>query len=75
MSQARLIVAAGLPGSGKTTLAHQLEQTYAAVRLSADDWMESLGINLHGEQESLALGIGIDLSRRLLCRVPARSDS
>lgn len=43
MSQARLIVVAGLPGSGKTTLAHQLEQTYAAVRLSADDWMESLG--------------------------------
>lgn len=51
MSQARLIVVAGLPGSGNTTLAHQLEQTYAAVRLSADDWMESLGINLHSEQE------------------------
>lgn len=69
MSQARLIVVAGLTGSGETTLAHQLEQTYAAVRLSADDWMESLGINLHGEQESPALDIGIDLWRRLLCRV------
>jgi predicted kinase len=50
MSQARLIIVAGLPGSGKTTLARHLEQAHDAVRLSADDWMESLGINLHAEQ-------------------------
>ena len=51
MPQARLIIVAGLPGSGKTTLARNLEQLHAAVKLSADDWMESLGINLHAEQE------------------------
>ena len=51
MSQARLIVVAGLPGSGKTTLARHLEQAHAAVRLSADDWMDSLEINLHAEHQ------------------------
>ncbi|EYB67813.1 hypothetical protein DEIPH_ctg032orf0057 [Deinococcus phoenicis] len=29
----------GLPGSGKTTLARQLEQEHAALRLSPDEWM------------------------------------
>ncbi|MGI4831503.1 MAG: AAA family ATPase [Janthinobacterium lividum] len=51
MSQARLIVVAGLPDSGKTTLARHLEQAHVAVRLSADDWMNSLEINLHAEQK------------------------
>lgn len=51
MPKARLIIVAGLPGSGKTTLARHLEEVHAAVRLSADDWLESLGINLHAEQE------------------------
>ncbi len=51
MSQARLIIVAGLPGSGKTTLARQLEQEFGAVRFSADEWMEALGIDLHAERE------------------------
>ena len=45
----RLIIVCGLPGSGKTTLAKQLEEQLNAVRLSADDWMEALAINLWDE--------------------------
>jgi predicted kinase len=49
-SNSRLIIVCGLPGSGKTTLAKQLEERLHAVRLSADDWMEALAINLWDEQ-------------------------
>jgi predicted kinase len=49
-SDSRLIIVCGLPGSGKTTLAKQLEERLHAVRLSADDWMEALAINLWDEQ-------------------------
>lgn len=44
-----LIIVCGLPGSGKTTLARQLEHERKGVRLSADDWMHMLGVNLHDE--------------------------
>jgi len=46
----RLIIVCGLPGSGKTTFARQLEERLHAVRLSADDWMEALAVNLWDEQ-------------------------
>jgi predicted kinase len=42
----RLIIVAGLPATGKTTLAVALERELSAVRLSADDWMSELGIDL-----------------------------
>jgi predicted kinase len=45
----RLIVVAGLPAAGKTTLALALEQDLHAVRLCADDWMTELGIDLFDE--------------------------
>src|SRR5579863_6768100 len=45
----RLIVICGLPGSGKTTAALLLERQLGAIRLSADDWMSELGINLWNE--------------------------
>ena len=45
----RLIVICGLPGAGKTTRAKLLETRLHAVRLSADDWMDALGINLWNE--------------------------
>ena len=46
MQRGRLIVVAGLPGAGKTTLAVALERELRAVRLGADDWMSELGNDL-----------------------------
>ena len=48
-TDARLIIICGLPGSGKTTLARELEFRLPALRMSADDWMSELAINLHDE--------------------------
>ncbi len=36
---ATLYLICGLPGAGKTTLARQIEQIHAAVRLSPDEWI------------------------------------
>jgi predicted kinase len=44
-----LIIVCGLPGSGKTTRARLVEKRLGAVRLSADDWMEALAIDLYDE--------------------------
>lgn len=46
----KLILVCGLPGTGKTTRAKQLEAELGAIRLSADDWMDALSINLHEEE-------------------------
>jgi predicted kinase len=65
-----LVIVSGLPGSGKTTLAKTLEEKLRAIRLSPDEWMDALSINLWDEamrakiealqwklsQELLALG-------------------
>ncbi len=45
----RLIIVCGLPGSGKTTLAKELEQKLRAVRFSADEWMTALSLDLYDE--------------------------
>jgi predicted kinase len=44
-----LILLCGLPGSGKTTLARQLEQQVPALRLSPDEWLTALGLDLWDE--------------------------
>jgi len=66
MNNGRLIIICGLPGSGKTTFAKCLEESLPAFRLSPDDWMEALDINLHeGEVrekiESLQWKLGQEL--------------
>src|ERR1700688_938159 len=42
----RLIIVCGLPGSGKTTHARQIEQELRAVRFCPDEWMDAMGIGL-----------------------------
>jgi predicted kinase len=40
-----LITFCGLPGSGKTTIAKELEKTTGAVRLNTDEWVAALGVD------------------------------
>jgi len=42
----RLIIVCGLPGSGKTIHAKQIEQDLRAVRLCPDEWMEAMQMGL-----------------------------
>jgi len=39
---ATLYLICGLPGSGKTTIAKQIESSQSALRLCPDEWIESL---------------------------------
>ncbi|MFI9387239.1 AAA family ATPase [Kutzneria sp. NPDC052558] len=41
-----LIIVCGLPGSGKTTHARRLAEQRGGARLSPDEWMDALGVNL-----------------------------
>jgi predicted kinase len=43
VSEPRLILTCGLPGAGKTRLAHQLAADRSAVRLTKDEWLWALG--------------------------------
>jgi predicted kinase len=69
----RLIIVCGLPGSGKTTLAKRLEGRLRAIRLSPDEWMAALSLDIYDEgrrekiealqwkfaQDLLALGLTV----------------
>jgi predicted kinase len=65
----RLVIVCGLPGSGKTTLAKKLCANGAAIRMSPDDWLEALGVNLWNQDvrariEALQWQISQDLLRQ-----------
>ena len=40
-----LIAFCGLPGSGKTTMAKEVEKTRGAVRINTDEWVAALGVD------------------------------
>jgi predicted kinase len=54
-SGARLIVVCGLPGSGKTTHAKQLQARLRAIRLCPDEWMDALSLDIwdDGQREKI----------------------
>ena len=49
MISARLFIVCGLPASGKTTRARQLEEEYQAIRFCPDEWITDLALNLYDE--------------------------
>src|SRR5918992_1773004 len=55
MTEARLILICGLPGSGKTTFAERLAPEVPAVRLCPDEWKHDLGIDYYDEQRRVRL--------------------
>lgn len=68
MHPARLFIVCGLPGAGKTTRAIELAERFGAFRISADDWMESLSVDIWDEDirariEGLQRGFAADLLR------------
>lgn len=49
MRQACLTIFCGLPGSGKTTLAKELEAQNGAIRMCPDEWIEAVGLDQYDE--------------------------
>ena len=49
-SGARLIIVCGLPGSGKTTHAKQLQAKLRAIRFCPDEWMEHLSLDIWDQE-------------------------
>ena len=64
----RLILLCGLAGSGKTTLAKQLEAD-GAVRMCPDEWLLALGFDLYDRDARIAVGeLQWELTRALVTR-------
>jgi len=46
----QLIIFCGLPGSGKTTIAREVERETGAVRLNIDEWVAALGMDFWDDE-------------------------
>jgi predicted kinase len=51
----RLIIVRGLPGSGKTTLAKELEGRLRAMRFSPDEWMDAPSFDAYDEERRVKI--------------------
>jgi predicted kinase len=66
-SGGRLIIVCGLPGSGKTTHARQLQAGLRAIRLSPDEWMDALSLDTWDEDRREKIeGLQWQLGQQLL---------
>jgi predicted kinase len=45
-SGGKLIIVCGLPGSGKTTYAKEIQAKFRAVRFCPDEWMDAIALDL-----------------------------
>jgi predicted kinase len=65
----RLVVACGLPGSGKTAFAKALRTRLRAIRFSPDEWMDALTIDLYDEERRGKIeALQWDFGQELLAR-------
>ena len=66
-AQPVLIVVCGLPGSGKTTHAKQLERDRNAIRFCPDEWFATLALDLYDEPRRAAIeALQWQLAQKLL---------
>jgi predicted kinase len=66
-SSATLIIVCGLPGSGKTTHAKQLQARLRAIRLCPDEWMDALSLDIWDESMREKIeGVQWQLGQQLL---------
>lgn len=63
----KLIIVCGLPGSGKTTYAKQLQAELRAIRLCPDEWMDIISLDIWdtGRREKIE-GLQWQLGQQLL---------